>query len=34
VGLFCLGASVLAAVVIQLKVRNSAAFLAQMGDEN
>jgi len=30
VGLFCLGVSVIAAVVIQLKVRDSAAFLAQM----
>lgn len=30
VGLFCLGASVIAAVVIQLKVRDSAAFLAQL----
>jgi DHA1 family inner membrane transport protein len=30
VGLFCLGGAVLAAVVIQLKVRDSAAFLAQM----
>jgi DHA1 family inner membrane transport protein len=30
VGLFCLGVSILAAVVIQLKVRDSAAFLAQM----
>jgi DHA1 family chloramphenicol resistance protein-like MFS transporter len=30
VGLFCLGVSVIAAVVIQLKVRNSAAFRAQM----
>lgn len=29
VGLFCLGVSVLAAVVIRLKVRESAAFLAQ-----
>ena len=29
-GLFCLGVSVMAAVVIQLKVRDSAAFLAQM----
>jgi predicted MFS family arabinose efflux permease len=30
VGLFCLGGAVLAAVVIQFKVRDSAAFLAQM----
>jgi predicted MFS family arabinose efflux permease len=30
VGLFCLGVSVIAAVVLQLKVRDSAAFLAQM----
>jgi hypothetical protein len=30
VGLFCLGVSVIAAVVIQLKVRDSAAFLAQL----
>ena len=30
VGVFCLGVSVIAAVVIQLKVRDSAAFLAQM----
>jgi hypothetical protein len=30
VGLFCLGGAVLAAVVIQCKVRDSAAFLAQM----
>jgi MFS transporter, DHA1 family, inner membrane transport protein len=29
VGLFCLGVSVLAAVVVRLKVRDSAAFLAQ-----
>jgi predicted MFS family arabinose efflux permease len=29
VGLFCLGVSVLAAVVIRLKVRDSAAFLEQ-----
>ena len=29
VGLFCLGVSVLAAVVIRLKVRDSAEFLAQ-----
>jgi predicted MFS family arabinose efflux permease len=30
VGLFCLGVSVIAAVVIRLKVRDSTAFLAQM----
>jgi DHA1 family inner membrane transport protein len=30
VGLFCLGVSVIAAVVLQLKVRDSAAFLAQI----
>ena len=30
VGLFCLGVSVIAAVVIQLKVRDSAAFLAHI----
>jgi predicted MFS family arabinose efflux permease len=30
VGLFCLGGAVLAAVVIQLKVRDSAVFLAQL----
>jgi predicted MFS family arabinose efflux permease len=30
VGLFCLGVAVLAAVVIQLKVRDSATFLAQL----
>lgn len=30
VGLFCLGASVIAAVVIRLRVRDSAAFLAQL----
>jgi predicted MFS family arabinose efflux permease len=30
VGLFCLAVSVIAAVVIQLKVRDSAALLAQM----
>ena len=30
VGLFCLRMSVIAAVVIQLKVRDSAAFLAQI----
>ena len=30
VGLFCLGASVIAAVVIRLKVRDSAAFLEQL----
>jgi MFS family permease len=30
VGLFCLGVAVLAAVVIQLKVRDSAVFLAQL----
>jgi len=30
VGLFCLGVSVIAAMVIQLKVRDSAAFLAQI----
>ena len=29
VGFFCLGVSVLAAVVIRLKIRDSAAFLAQ-----
>ena len=30
VGLFCLGMSVIAAVVLHLKVRDSAAFLAQV----
>jgi predicted MFS family arabinose efflux permease len=30
VGLFCLGVSALAAVVLQCKVRDSAEFLAQM----
>jgi hypothetical protein len=30
VGLFCLGASALAAVLIRLKVRDSAVFLAQL----
>ena len=30
VGLFCLGVSVIAAMVIRLKVRDSAAFLEQL----
>jgi predicted MFS family arabinose efflux permease len=30
VGLFCLGVSVIAAAVVHLKVRDSAALLAQM----
>lgn len=34
VGLFCLGVAVIAAVVLQLKVRDSAAFLAQIALRN